>query len=61
MKQDNNPYKANNNTQNYVREYKRDLKEYRRIFEFPLGGCNYYLVNYCNGIKLSFWLKMSED
>jgi len=27
MKQDNNPYKANNNTQNYVREYKKDLKE----------------------------------
>jgi hypothetical protein len=27
MKQENNPYKANDNTQNYVREYKRDLKE----------------------------------
>ena len=26
-KQENNPYKANDNTQNYVREYKRDLKE----------------------------------
>ena len=27
MKQENNPYKANDNTQNYVREYKRDLKD----------------------------------
>ena len=27
MKQENNPYKANNNTQSYVREYKKDLKE----------------------------------
>ena len=27
MKQENNPYKANDNTQNYVREYKKDLKE----------------------------------
>ena len=27
MKQENNPYKTNDNTQNYVREYKKDLKE----------------------------------
>ena len=27
LKQENNPYKANDNTQNYVREYKRDLKD----------------------------------
>ena len=27
MKQENNPYKINDNTQNYVREYKKDLKE----------------------------------
>ena len=27
MKQENNPYKANDNTQNFVRDYKRDLKD----------------------------------
>ena len=27
MKQENNPYKTNDNTQSYVREYKKDLKE----------------------------------
>ena len=60
MKQENNPYKANDNTQNYVREYKKDLKRNRRIFEF-FWWSNYCLDNYWNGIKLTFWLKMSEN
>lgn len=37
MKQENNPYKANDNTQNYVREYKRDLKDTEGSFS-SFGG-----------------------
>jgi hypothetical protein len=37
MKQENNPYKANDNTQNYVREYKRDLKNTEGSFS-SFGG-----------------------
>lgn len=37
MKQENNPYKANDNTQNYVREYKRDLKDTEGFFS-SFGG-----------------------
>ena len=37
MKKENNPYKANDNTQNYVREYKRDLKDTEGSFS-SFGG-----------------------
>ena len=37
LKQENNPYKANDNTQNYVREYKRDLKDTEGSFS-SFGG-----------------------
>jgi hypothetical protein len=37
MKKENNPYKANDNTQNYIREYKRDLKETEGFFS-SFGG-----------------------
>ena len=37
MKQENNPYKTNDNTQNYVREYKRDLKNTEGSFS-SFGG-----------------------
>lgn len=37
MKQENNPYKANDNTQNFVRDYKRDLKDTEGSFS-SFGG-----------------------
>jgi len=56
MKQENNPYKTNDNTQNYVREYKKGFKRNGR-FSRLFWRRNYCLVNYWNGIKLSSLVK----